>query len=180
MHTSIIPVYSQNDIPDRLRDTPVAALLGFHNFNQGESAYDKPQMLIGTCIDYRIKLHLPDNFAYVIRSAGANLRYSDFQTSFSIAVGGVRSIAIIGHSHCAMVKVEEKEDLFVKGLHETAGWSAHTAKEHFQQFTPLHGISDEVEFVLKETRRLRLGYPSIEVTPMFYDLESHKIHLIKE
>ena len=39
------------------------------------------------CMDNRKHLHIPDNFAFIIRSGGANLRYSEFKVSYAIAVG---------------------------------------------------------------------------------------------
>jgi len=65
------------------------------------------------CMDNRKHLHMPDNFAFIIRTGGANLRYSEFKVSYAIAVGGVRHIALIGHSKCGMVNLAARKEAFV-------------------------------------------------------------------
>jgi carbonic anhydrase len=40
-------------------------------------------------MDHRERLRIPKNFAYILRSPGANFRSSDFHLTYAIAVGGV-------------------------------------------------------------------------------------------
>lgn len=56
-------------------------------------------------MDHRVRLRIPENFAYILPTGGGNLRHSEFKVSFAIAVGGVRAIALIGHSYCGMAGV---------------------------------------------------------------------------
>ena len=60
-----------------------------------------PDLLIGMCMDHRKDLTIPNEFAYVLRSAGANFRDSSFEISYAVA--------------------------FVQGLVDRAGWTAEKA-----------------------------------------------------
>jgi len=176
----LLKVSNKEDIPKGYRDTPVELLFEYHNFRRRMEVYDKAQMLIGMCMDNRKHLHIPDNFAFVIRAGGANLRYSEFKVSYAIAVGKVSHIAIIGHNHCAMVNLVSRKDEFVKGLTETAGWDAENAEQHFNQFAPMYEIGNEIDFVLSETVRLRRRYPKITIAPLLYLVEDNNLYFIKE
>ncbi len=152
----------------------------FHNLNLPIKPYDKAQVLIGMCMDNRKHLHIPDNFAFIIRAGGANLRYSEFKISFAIAIGKVSHIALIGHNNCGMVNLFSRKDEFIKGLVEIAGWEKKRAEEHFMQFAPMFEIGRETDFILSETKRLRHMYPNVKIAPMFYLVEDNKLYLIKE
>lgn len=164
----LVSVSKSEDIFPAYRDTPIGQLLEYHNLQRAYDSYSRAQMLIGMCMDNRKHLHIPDNFAYIIRAGGANLRHSEFKVSYAIAVGGARAIALIGHDQCGMVNLEERRELFVSGLVENAGWDRTRAEEHFEQFAPTFEIENEVDFVLSEAVRLRGLYPKIQVAPMIY------------
>ena len=162
------------------RDTPIGLLLEYHNLNRPLDECAKAQLLIGMCMDNRKHLRIPDNFAFIIRAGGANLRYSEFKVSYAIAVGGVKSIALIGHNNCGMVNLISKKDLFIQGLVESAGWEREWAEEHFMHFAPIFEIGNEIDFVLSEAKRLRLRYPKIQVVPLLYRVEDNLLYLINE
>ena len=162
------------------RDTPISLLLEYHNLNRPLDEYAKAELLIGMCMDNRKHLRIPDNFAFIIRAGGANLRYSEFKVSYAIAVGGVKSIALIGHNNCGMVNLISKKDLFIQGLVESAGWEREWAEEHFMHFAPIFEIGNEIDFVLSEAKRLRLRYPKIQVVPLLYRVEDNLLYLINE
>jgi len=162
------------------RDTPVGYLLEYHNLNRQFEIYQKAQILIGMCMDNRKHLQIPDNFAYIIRAGGANLRYSEFKVSYAIAVGDVKSIALIGHSQCGMVNLIERKELFIQGLVDNAGWQREAAEEHFMQFAPMFEIGNEIDFVLSETKRLRFRYPKVQIAPLLYRVEDNLLYQIKE
>jgi len=132
------------------------------------------------CMDNRKHLRIPDNFAYIIRSGGANLRYSEFKVSYTIAVGGVSAIALIGHNHCGMVNLMARREVFIQGLVDNAGWEKGWAEEHFMHFAPMFEIGNEVDFVLSEAKRLRLRYPKVQVAPLMYQIEDNQLYLIRE
>ena len=123
---------------------------------------------------------MPDNFAFIIRSGGANLRYSEFKVSYAIGVGHVSHIALIGHNNCAMVNLSSRKGEFIDGLVTTAGWDKERAEEHFMHFAPMFEIGNETDFILSETKRLRLRYPKIQIAPLMYLVEDNKLYFVKE
>lgn len=173
-------VNSSNDIPEKYANTPIGDLLSYHNLDKPFETYSSAQMLIGMCMDNRKHLHIPDNFAYIIRSGGANMRYSEFRVSYAIAVGGVKAIALIGHNNCGMVNLMSRKELFVKGLIENAGWTREEAEDHFYHYEPIHEIGNEIGFVSSEAKRIRLRYPKILVSPMLYNVNDNRLYLVNE
>lgn len=176
----LISVSTSDDIPLEYRDTPIGNLLEYHNLKHPFDSYTQAPLLIGMCMDNRKRLRIPDNFAYIIRTGGANLSYNEFQVSYGIAVGGVNSIALIGHNNCGMVDLTARKEQFVSGLIEKAGWERNQAEEHFQHFSPIFEIGNEVDFVLHGANRLRLRYPGIQVAPMMYRLEDNLLSIIDQ
>ncbi len=176
----LIPIINQKEIPVDYENTPIGLLLEYHNLNRELDSYSNAQLLIGMCMDNRKHLHIPDNFAYIIRTGGANLRYSEFKVSFAIAVGGVKHIALIAHSNCGMVNLMSKKNQFIEKLSENGGWTIEQAEEHFNNYAPMFEINNEIDFILSETARLRLRYPKVQIAPMYYKLEDNLLYLIKE
>jgi carbonic anhydrase len=176
----LLTIKSREDIPRQYRETPIGLLLEYHNLEREFKSYTNAELLIGMCMDNRKHLHVPDNFAFIIRTGGANLRYSEFKVSYAIAVGGVRCIALIGHTQCGMVNLVARKDQFIQGLAKAAGWQTESAEEHFLHFAPMFEIGDAVDFILSEVKRLRLRYPKILVAPMLYRVEDNGLYLIQE
>ncbi len=176
----ILSVTNQEDIFPVYRNSPIGLLLEYHNLQRSPDVYEKAALLIGMCMDNRKRLQIPDNFAYVIRTGGANLRYSEFKVSFAIAIGGVKAIALVGHNYCGMAKVTSKKEQFIKGLVENAGWEKERAEAHFLQFASKFEIGSEIDFVLSETQRLRQQYPLIQIAPLMYRVEDNLLYLIQE
>lgn len=174
------PITSPNDIPASYRETAIGLLLEYHNLGRKPGVYTNAELLIGMCMDNRKHLHIPDNFAFIIRTGGANLRYSEFKVSYAIAVGGVRAIALIGHTHCGMVNLIARKEQFIQGLVDAAGWQPQSAEEHFFHFAPMFEIGNEADFVLSEVKRLRLRYPKITVAPLIYKVEDNLLYVIRE
>jgi carbonic anhydrase len=176
----LIAVTTTEDIFPEYRNTPIGLLLEYHNLERTLDSYQKAELLVGMCMDNRKHLRIPDNFAYIIRSGGANLRYSEFKVSYAIAVGGVTAIALIGHNQCGMVNLMARRDLFIRGLVDNAGWEKEWAEEHFMHFAPMFEVGNEVDFVLSEAKRLRLRYPKIQVAPLLYRVEDNRLYFIRE
>ena len=173
-------VRSEADIPERYRGTPVGELLRYHDLGAPrDQRADKPRLLIGMCMDSRKHLRIPDNFAFILRTGGANLRLAEFRVSYAIAVGGVRAIALMGHTNCGMSGLVNRRAAFVDGLVEV-GWSRAAAEEHFDRLAPEHEIGPEGDFVRCEARRLRALYPKVQVAPMLYRVEDDTVALLKE
>lgn len=176
----IVPIKNKKDIFPQYLQSPIEKLLEYHNLDRPLDTTIKAQMLIGMCMDNRNHLRIPENFAYIIRSGGANLRYSEFKVSYAIAVGGIKHIALLAHNNCGMVNLKSRETAFIQGLIDNAGWDPEFAKSHFMHFSPLFEIGNEVDFVLSEAARLRERYPKITVAPLYYEVESNRLHQLIE
>lgn len=176
----LVPIDTAADIPPEYRDGPIGRLLACHNLDAPLDPSDGAELLIGMCMDHRKRLRVPDNFAYILRTGGGNLRYSEFKVSYAMAVGGVRALALIGHSDCGMVNVMARRPAFIQGLVENAGWDAERAEEHFAHFAPMFEIGNAIDFTLSEAKRLRLRYPKVVVAPLHYRVEDNRLYLIRE
>jgi len=177
---NLTDIKKEEDIFSEYQNTPIGLLLEYHNLNRELDRYDRARLLVGMCMDNRKHLRIPDNFAYIIRTGGANLRYSEFKVSYAIAVGDVRFIALIGHNNCGMVNLVSKKDQFINGLVNKAGWNREWAEEHFMHFAPMFEIGNEIDFVTSEAKRLRLRYPKITVAPLLYSVDDNRLYLINE
>jgi len=175
----IIPVNYRTDILPEYQDTPVGLLLEYHNLERAAGSSRRRRLLIGMCMDGRNTLRMPRGFAYVLRTAGANMRDNEFRISYAIAVGGVSSIALIAHTDCGMKALASMHDQFVSGMVEHAGWTAEQAEALFAEGVPKFGISDEIEVVLQEADRLRRLYPKIEVAPLLYQVEDNLLYQLR-
>jgi carbonic anhydrase len=176
----LIAIGQSSDIPKKYRETPIGKLVEYHNLNRQFENYASAELLVGMCMDNRKHLHIPDNFSFIIRTGGANLRYSEFKVSYAIAVGGVKALALIGHNNCGMVNLIARKQLFIENLVKSAGWIKEKAEEQFNQFAPMFEIGNEIDFVLSEVVRLRLKYPKILMAPLLYKVEDNLLYFIKE
>src|SRR5919199_984359 len=177
--TEILPVNYRSDILREYRDTPVGLLLEYHNLGRAVGSSPTPQLLIGMCMDSRKSLRIPNDFAFVLRTAGANMRDNEFRISYAIAVGGVRTIVLIAHTDCGMARLAQRREQFIRGLMDAAGWDEARAVKHFEVSAPKFGIRDEVDFVLKEAERLRAIYPRISIVPMLYRVEDDLLYQLR-
>ena len=162
------------------RYRPTGLLLEYHNPKKLFVRYERAQILVGMCMDNRKHLHIPDNFAYIIRSGGANLRFSEFKVSYAIGVGQVKHIALLAHNNCGMVGLASRREQFIKGLVENAGWTEVQAEEHFMNYAPLFEIGNEIDFVISESKRLSARYPKLLIAPMMYKVEDNRLYQIRE
>lgn len=178
MEHKIIPVRKKADIPKGYRNNPIGLLFEYHNIGRPFDKYSQAGLLIGMCMDNRKHLRIPDNFAFIIRSGGANLRYSEFKVSYAIAIGGVGHIALIGHSNCGMVDLKSRKSGFVNGLVNKAGWTKEAAEKHFMESSSMYEIGDEIGFILSEAERMKVIYPRIAIAPLFYKIEDNMLYCI--
>jgi carbonic anhydrase len=176
----VTPVRSLDDIPRRYLQTPIGDLLRFHNLGQEQPSYTRAELLVGMCMDSRKHLRIPENFAFILRSGGGNLRYSEFKVSYAIAIGGVRAIALLAHNNCGMVNLIARREAFIDGLVERAGWERELAEDHFMHFAPMFEIGNEIDFVIAEAKRLRLRYPRIAVAPLLYNVDDNLLYWLRE
>lgn len=174
------PIESLSDISPEIRGTPIENLLRYHNLGETHSPYSQAEVLVGMCMDQREWLRVPANFAYIIRSAGCNLRYSEFQISYTVAIGSVSAIALVGHTNCGMVNLMNRRKLFISRLVQRGGWQREWAETHFMNSVAMFEIGNEIAFLVAETRRLRGRYPTIPVAPLIYRAEDHRLYHVNE
>jgi carbonic anhydrase len=176
----LIKVTNKYDILNKYKNTPISRLLEYHNLNKSCDKVKVPELLIGTCMDNRIQINIPQNFAYVIRTGGGNLHNSDFYVSYALGFGGAKAIAIIVHSDCGMVNLAGRKEAIVNGITKVTGWKAIHAEDYFNSFAPICEIGNEVNFGISEVNRLRKLYPSILIAPLLYNVEDNLIYMIEE
>src|SRR5688572_6817766 len=172
MELELRPVTRLEEILPQYRGTPIEMMLRYHNLGEPRPpSGGTPVMLVSMCMDHRKELHVPNEFAYVLRSAGGNLRDSEFEVSYAVAVGGVSTIALLAHTDCGMAHVSAKGERFVEGLVRRAGWAREDAERHFAEAASRYEIGDATHFVAGETHRLRQRYPKLLVAPFLYSVE---------
>ena len=79
-----------------------------------------------------------------------------------------------------MVNLISRKKEFINGLVTIAGWERERAEEHFMHFAPMFEIGNETDFILSETKRLRLRYPKVIIAPLIYLVEDNKLYFIVE
>ena len=169
MDRSLVRVAQPGDVLQAYRGMPVGELLAYQNLQAAHRRYNRAELLIGMCMDHRKRLRIPPNFAYVLRTGGADLRPLEFQVSFAIAVGGVRALCLIGHNDCGMVGLASKREEFVRGLIENGGWEPRQAPVHFDEHASRF-----------EAWGLRKRYPGIMVAPLFFAIGDENLYQIDE
>lgn len=176
MPHQLVPVNSPDDILPVFRGTPIESLLRYHNLAEAlPPSTGHAHLLVAMCMDHRKELVIPNEFAYVLRSAGGNLCDSEFEVAYAVAVGGVDTIALLAHTDCGMSHVLGKRDAFIAGLVERAGWTPENAAEHFDDYAHRYHIGDAVTFVLDEAARLRALFPAVRVAALLYKVDSDRL-----
>lgn len=176
----LLAVDTLDDLPAEYEGSPVARLLAAHNLAAALEPSGGPELLVATCMDHRVSLRMPPDFAYVLRTGGADLGGRDFEVSFAAGVGGVGAVAVVGHSDCGMAGVTGRRAAFVEGLSDRAGRDAGEAAAEFDACAPRREIGDPISFTLEQTGRLRRQYPGILVAPLHYRVEDRRLYLVGE
>ena len=171
------PVRTREDLLPEYRGTPIEDLFAYHNFGASFRRHTEAELLIGTCMDSRIWLRIPPDFALELRVGGANLRGLEFQVSLAIALRGVSSVCLIGHDDCAMTGMKTRQAEFIRGLVENGGWNRRYAQRHFKLHTRFE-IEDTMGFVRTEALRLSQHYPRIVVAPLFYSVVNRALYQV--
>jgi len=169
-----------DDLYPEYKNTPIESLFKYHNLGVDFETYNNAQILIGMCMDNRKQLKIPENFAYILRTGGGNLRHSEFKVAYAIAVGDISCIALIAHNNCGMVNLMSRREKFIDGMVKKIGWEKKQAEEYFMAWAPMYEITESRNFVLAEAKRLRIVYPEILIAPIFYKLEDNRLYLLKE
>ena len=175
---SLKRVAGKSDILELHRGTPIADWLRYHNLWEGPHSYEAPKLLIVTCMDYRIHLHVPERFAYVLRLAGANLRHREFDLACVLAFAGIRHVCLVGHTDCAMESLKDKREVFASGLQRVGGWSKTGAELQFDLCAPRLNLPNVIDFILFEGAWLERRFPGILVAPLIYDVKDGALYQI--
>ena len=175
----LIPFDAPEDLLPAWRGTPIQTLLEYQNLGRDHGHHTRAEILIGTCMDFRILLKIPRSFAFVIRAAGANLRRLDYQVSVAVAVGRVRHIALIGHDDCAMTGIAHRREEFIAEL-IAQGWSPEEATSHFDDNVSDHVIEDSPAFVVEDAQRLRQRYQGVVVAPLLYTVADGRLRQLRD
>jgi hypothetical protein len=61
--TRLRQINSPEDVPEHWRNTPIADLIGAHNFDKPIEASGEPKLLLVTCIEYRFQPEIPAMWA---------------------------------------------------------------------------------------------------------------------
>ena len=141
-------------------------LLSSHNDGELYPSFELPQLAIVTCMDFRINLRLPDRFAFVLRTGGANVRPIESYLAFSVARTGIHAIAIIGHTDCAM---EKPDPYLVDALPTTDKMRA-----HYRSQIAFLAIRDARAYTLEQTERLE-AHMGLPIIPLLYRVEDHQL-----
>ena len=175
---SLREVKGKSNILPRYQGTPIADWLCYHNLGDGRHSYDSPELLIITCMDFRIDLHVPKKFAYVLRLAGANLRHREFDVACALAFAGIRHICVVGHTDCAMESLKDKRQDFVSGLERVAGWSKGKADLQFDLIAPRLTLPHVASFTRFQAGWLERRFPGVVVSPLIYDVKDGSLSQI--
>lgn len=168
------PINFTQDIPERWRDTPIEKFIVSHNFDRGAEISGKPELMLVTCIDYRITPKI-EHFAYVLRRASGSLAGLEFELSYALSKG-VKHLVILGHNDCGMTKVPEHREPILNALVEQ-GWSNSSAENFIDKHAPNYAIPGELEALEAEYDRICGMFNNLEVAPLFISLKENKIYL---
>jgi carbonic anhydrase len=178
---SLVDVYAAGDILPAYRGAPIERLLRVHNLGQTPGVHaSHAELFICTCIDRRIDLRLPKGAAFVLRTAGARLDGNEFEAMFAVAIGGVTTVATIGHTDCAMGHVLEQRDAFIAGLVQRGRAAPEDAAARYDAEAPRLALSDPVAHTLEQARQVRSLLPGVLVAPLLYRVENHRLAQIVE
>lgn len=172
----IIAADSREDVLPDYRGTPIEAMLVSHNLKEVVDPPAAPELLIATCMDPRIDLHLPKQFAFVIRTAGANVDALMFNIAGAVALAPVRSIAIMGHSDCAMARIDQCRREFAATVGACSSLSDDEVAAMYTTGLDAFGFDDPAAQTLRQADALRRLFPQLLIAPLYYDVEDHRIY----
>lgn len=175
----LVPVRRQQDILPSYLGSPIEALLGCHNFERRPGTVAMPQMIVVTCMDHRIALTLPERFAFVLRTGGANVEPVLFNIACAMAINDIRTIAVIGHSDCAMVDVARHHECFMQTAADFTSMTPLQLEQIFDQGAREFGCTDAVTNTLRQCARLREFLPGSLICPLFYDVADNMLYQIE-
>ncbi len=174
-NTRLTSIDTPEDIPAHWVDTPIADLIGSHNFGIEIKPSGEPRMLISTCIEFRYRPAVPSHYAYVIRRASGRLIGSEFSLVYALS-RGVKHLVLIAHNDCGMTQVSQHKPAMIAALVDQ-GWDAERAEEFVAMHAGRYHIEDEVDSLKREFYRLKRLFKRVEIAPLFVSLSSNRLHI---
>ncbi len=175
----LLKVHQADDIFPAWCGTPVEDFLQYHNLRANQREYERAELLICACMDFRVSFTIPDKFAFIIRTPGANLIDNQFGLAAALTLADVRAVALVAHTDCAMTKVRESEERIVSGLIES-GWDKNTAQKFYAEQADAHALTDPTDFAREQCRALRKKYNNVLFAPLLYDVTDGTLWQVKE
>lgn len=175
-----VPVRSEADVLDEYRGTPIEQLLINHNVRPVIDPQGTPQLVVATCMDHRVNLKMPVSFAMLIRTAGTNVDPLVFNVLAAMAVRDIRTVAVIGHSDCAMLDVERHRDKFVATATSVCTMTEEEANRLFERGASRFGFEDYHEQVLAQCEYLQKTIPGALVAPLVFDVATGELSQLIE
>jgi carbonic anhydrase len=173
----LLELSTPGDMPGCWQNSPLESFILSQNCGWPIQTSGKPELLIATCIEFRYALPIPRMFAYVIRRASGRLIGSEFSVAYTIA-RGVKHLAIVGHNDCGMSQLNEMAPQVVNSLADQ-GWSRQSAQDYVDTQAKRLAISNELDTLKEEYKRLRKIFPKMMIAPLFVDLYDGKLRLPK-
>jgi len=174
-NTRLTSIDTPEDIPTNWIGTPIADLIGSHNFGTEIKVTGEPRMLISTCIEFRYRPAVPSQYAYVIRRASGRLIGSEFSLVYALS-RGVKHVVLIAHNDCGMTQVSLHKPAMIAALVDQ-GWDAERAEEFVSMHAGRYHIEDEVDSLKREFYRLKRLFKNVEIAPLFVSLSSNRLHI---
>jgi len=174
------PVFTADDVLEPYRGTPVEALILAQNLGQHFEAPGTIDFAVATCIDPRVRLALPEGCAYLVRSAGVNVKNEgSFLFGYMSLMMGIRHIALIAHEDCAMTRLKGTRSEFVTRLAEKSGADADSVGSFFDSHSEYWHVDDEIETVRRHAAEIqaRVG-DEVVVAPLYYSLDNRLAQVI--
>jgi len=175
----LLNVRHSDDILREWQRTPIVDFLQYHNLGADQRDYERAELLICACMDFRVSFNIPDKFAYIIRTPGANLIENQFGLVAALTLADVHAVALVAHTDCAMTKVRGSEERIVSGLF-ASGWDENTAQRFYAEQAGAHALTNPTDFVIRQCQTLRKQYTNVIFAPLVYDVADGKLWQARE
>lgn len=139
-------------------------LLRSHNGGEAFAPFPVPRLVLLTCMDFRIRLRLPENFAFVLRTGGARGGPVETELAFALGRCGIDEVAVIGHTDCAM---RAPDPAVYEPLH-----LGEARTDALKEALGRAAVHDEVAFTTAEAERLSRSL-GVRAAPFLYDVRTH-------
>lgn len=173
---SIQAVQGVEDILPVYRGTAVETFLRAHNLDQPYPQPAAPELILATCIDPRIVLHLPRGAAFITRSGGVRLDgEAMFKFTFLSMMLDIRAVIFMAHDDCAMEQIRGRREDFVARWQQRSKASEAEAEAFFDEHIDYWEALDVHHVVKQDAVRIRELCPDVVVAPLFYHVDTGKV-----